>query len=207
MKAAAEFLTPVTLELGGKSPAIVDASADLRVAAKRIVWSAILSPTHWRRRGRFTNAYVDPIEKFAPDVSGILSHFSNFFVVFSHVYLFYTIFFFKKKKLHFFCSRPPKINDEDIITIFIIDFIVIIIINDCRGQVCVAPDYVLAEASIVKELTDLLKQTVIDFYGTDPAASRDYSRIIKWGNVINLFQIYTIRNFLIFFKKKNRIFL
>ncbi len=38
MKAAAEHLTPVTLELGGKSPAIVDASADLEVAASRIVW-------------------------------------------------------------------------------------------------------------------------------------------------------------------------
>ncbi len=38
MKAAAEHLTPVTLEMGGKSPAIVDASADLEVAASRIVW-------------------------------------------------------------------------------------------------------------------------------------------------------------------------
>jgi len=38
MKAASEHLTPVTLELGGKSPAIVDASAELDVAAKRIVW-------------------------------------------------------------------------------------------------------------------------------------------------------------------------
>ena len=38
MRAAAEHLTPVTLELGGKSPAIVDATADLDVAAHRIVW-------------------------------------------------------------------------------------------------------------------------------------------------------------------------
>jgi len=38
MKAAAEHLTPVTLELGGKSPAIVDESADLGIAAKRIAW-------------------------------------------------------------------------------------------------------------------------------------------------------------------------
>jgi len=38
MKAAAEHLTPVTLELGGKSPAIVDKSADLDTAAKRIAW-------------------------------------------------------------------------------------------------------------------------------------------------------------------------
>eukprot|EP01102_Stenamoeba_stenopodia_P002569 TRINITY_DN12429_c0_g1_i1.p1 TRINITY_DN12429_c0_g1~~TRINITY_DN12429_c0_g1_i1.p1 ORF type:complete len:461 (+),score=107.85 TRINITY_DN12429_c0_g1_i1:73-1455(+) len=38
MRAAAEHLTPVTLELGGKSPAIVDPSASLDVAARRIVW-------------------------------------------------------------------------------------------------------------------------------------------------------------------------
>ncbi len=37
MTAAAQHLTPVTLELGGKSPAIVDASAKLGVAARRIV--------------------------------------------------------------------------------------------------------------------------------------------------------------------------
>jgi aldehyde dehydrogenase (NAD+) len=38
MAAAAKHLTPVTLELGGKSPTLVDASADLEVAARRIVW-------------------------------------------------------------------------------------------------------------------------------------------------------------------------
>lgn len=38
MKAASEYLTPVILELGGKSPCIVDKDADLDVAAKRIVW-------------------------------------------------------------------------------------------------------------------------------------------------------------------------
>ncbi|MDH3455187.1 MAG: aldehyde dehydrogenase family protein, partial [Desulfuromonadales bacterium] len=38
MQAAARHLTPVILELGGKSPAIVDADADLTVAARRIVW-------------------------------------------------------------------------------------------------------------------------------------------------------------------------
>jgi aldehyde dehydrogenase (NAD+) len=38
MAAAAKHLTPVTLELGGKSPCIVDESADLNTAAKRIVY-------------------------------------------------------------------------------------------------------------------------------------------------------------------------
>lgn len=44
MKAAAEHLTPVTLELGGKSPAIVQSDADLKLVAQRIV------------RGKFLNA-------------------------------------------------------------------------------------------------------------------------------------------------------
>jgi acyl-CoA reductase-like NAD-dependent aldehyde dehydrogenase len=38
MAAAARSLTPVTLELGGKNPCIVDVDADLDVAARRIVW-------------------------------------------------------------------------------------------------------------------------------------------------------------------------
>ncbi len=38
MGAAANNLTPVTLELGGKSPCIVDETADLDIAARRIVW-------------------------------------------------------------------------------------------------------------------------------------------------------------------------
>ena len=38
MEAAAKHLTPVTLELGGKSPCIVDAEANLEITAKRIIW-------------------------------------------------------------------------------------------------------------------------------------------------------------------------
>ncbi|HBS45372.1 MAG TPA: aldehyde dehydrogenase [Paenibacillus sp.] len=43
MEAAAKNLVPVTLELGGKSPVIVDKSANLAVAAKRIVWGKLLN--------------------------------------------------------------------------------------------------------------------------------------------------------------------
>ena len=39
MRAAAENLTPVTLELGGKSPTIVDKSANLAIAGRRIAWA------------------------------------------------------------------------------------------------------------------------------------------------------------------------
>ncbi len=38
MEAAAKHLTPVTLELGGKSPCIVDADCNLETTAKRIIW-------------------------------------------------------------------------------------------------------------------------------------------------------------------------
>ncbi|MDP9360525.1 MAG: aldehyde dehydrogenase family protein [Acidobacteriota bacterium] len=43
MKAAAEHLTPVTLELGGKSPVIVDRTANLDEAAKKIAWGKFLN--------------------------------------------------------------------------------------------------------------------------------------------------------------------
>ena len=42
-EAAAKHLTPVTLELGGKSPAIVTSSANFEVTAKRIVWGKFLN--------------------------------------------------------------------------------------------------------------------------------------------------------------------
>lgn len=43
MRKASEYLTPVTLELGGKSPCIVDKTANLRLAAKRIVFGKFLN--------------------------------------------------------------------------------------------------------------------------------------------------------------------
>jgi len=43
MTAAAKHLTPVTLELGGKSPAIVDATASIGVAAGRIAWGKFIN--------------------------------------------------------------------------------------------------------------------------------------------------------------------
>jgi aldehyde dehydrogenase (NAD+) len=43
MQAASEFLTPVTLELGGKSPCLIEDSANIDIAAKRIVWGKYLN--------------------------------------------------------------------------------------------------------------------------------------------------------------------
>ena len=43
MESAARYLTPVTLELGGKSPCLVEKSADLKLAARRIVFGKLLN--------------------------------------------------------------------------------------------------------------------------------------------------------------------
>jgi aldehyde dehydrogenase (NAD+) len=66
MTAAAEHLTSVTLELGGKSPALVDATADLDRAAGRIVWSKFtnagqtcIAPDYLLVEERIHDALVD----------------------------------------------------------------------------------------------------------------------------------------------------
>ncbi|MFF0156350.1 aldehyde dehydrogenase family protein [Streptomyces sp. NPDC005263] len=91
MRAAAEHLTPVALELGGKSPAFVDRDTDLDVVADRLA------------RGKFLNA----------------------------------------------------------------------------GQTCVAPDYVLTDPQTAAALEPALVRAVESLYGTDPAASGEYGRIVN----------------------------
>ncbi|MER6433100.1 MULTISPECIES: aldehyde dehydrogenase family protein [Streptomyces] len=91
MRAAAEHLTPVTLELGGKSPVFVDRGTDLDTVADRLA------------RGKFLNA----------------------------------------------------------------------------GQTCVAPDYVLTDPGTAAALEAALVRAVEALYGTDPATSPEYGRIIN----------------------------
>jgi aldehyde dehydrogenase (NAD+) len=81
---AASHLTPVTLELGGKSPVIVAADADIDVAAKRIAWTKLIN----------------------------------------------------------------------------------------SGQICIAPDYVLADAKIRDELVDKIKEAVTTFEAENPGGKR-----------------------------------
>jgi len=81
---AAPHLTPVTLELGGKSPVIVSADADIDVAAKRIAWTKLIN----------------------------------------------------------------------------------------SGQICIAPDYVLADAKIRDELVDKIKEAVTTFESQNPGGKR-----------------------------------
>ncbi len=88
---AAKNLVPVTLELGGKSPCIVESDADIKTAARRIA----------------------------------LAKFSN------------------------------------------------------AGQMCVAPDYVLAHASVKEELIIQLKKYILAFFSDNPAESYNYGKIIS----------------------------
>lgn len=78
MEAAAKHLTPVTLELGGKSPVIVDPSADVEVAARRIAFGKVLNAgqtcvepdyafVHKDIKERFIDAYQRAIDDFFPD--------------------------------------------------------------------------------------------------------------------------------------------
>src|SRR5690606_13382941 len=83
-ESAAAHLSPVTLELGGKSPVIVAADADIEIAAKRIAWTKLIN----------------------------------------------------------------------------------------SGQICIAPDYVLAEASIKDKLVDEITKAVTKFESKNPEGKR-----------------------------------
>jgi aldehyde dehydrogenase (NAD+) len=72
MKAAAENLTPVTLELGGKSPCIIEESADLDLAARRCAW------------GKFMNAGQTCV---APDYVAIPRGLQDEFILRTQVHL------------------------------------------------------------------------------------------------------------------------
>jgi len=91
MAAAAHHLTPVTMELGGKNPAIVDHTADVEVAARRLVWGKFLNagqtcvaPDHVlvdrRVEGALLAAIVKRINQFYGDdplTSGSLARVVN----------------------------------------------------------------------------------------------------------------------------------
>jgi len=78
MEAAAKNLTPVTLELGGKSPVIVDETANIRLAAKRIAFGKVTNAgqtcvapdyllIHSKVKDKFIIEYKRALQKFFPD--------------------------------------------------------------------------------------------------------------------------------------------
>ncbi len=78
MQAAAKHLTPVTLELGGKSPCIIDESANIEVSARRVAWTKFfncgqtcVAPdyllVHRSVHDKFVKALTDVIKEFFGD--------------------------------------------------------------------------------------------------------------------------------------------
>ena len=87
MEAQSKYLTPMVLELGGKSPCIVDKDADVRIAARRIAWGKCLNSgqtciapdylfLHKEVKDKFIAAFKDELKGLYPD--GTES--SNFYV-------------------------------------------------------------------------------------------------------------------------------
>lgn len=78
MEKASKYLTPICLELGGKSPAIIDETADIKLAAKRLAWGKYLNAgqtcvapdyvlVHKSRKDELIAAIKNAVEEFFPD--------------------------------------------------------------------------------------------------------------------------------------------
>ncbi|MBP8823274.1 MAG: aldehyde dehydrogenase family protein [Flavobacteriales bacterium] len=76
MAMAAPQLVPATLELGGKSPAIVDRSADIHLAAKRIAWSKFLNAGQTCIATDYALVHADVMESF---LTAFTAHTERFF--------------------------------------------------------------------------------------------------------------------------------
>ncbi|KAF0715426.1 Aste57867_3376 [Aphanomyces stellatus] len=75
-RAAAETLTPVVLELGGKSPCIVDSNVDLQVAATRVAWGAVTNAGQVCLRPDYVFVHSSVAHEF---IALIVDRFTNFF--------------------------------------------------------------------------------------------------------------------------------
>lgn len=72
---AAKSLTPVTLELGGKSPTIVESDADLKVAAKRIIIGKFINAGQTCVAPDYLLIHKDIFEKFVTELKETISQF------------------------------------------------------------------------------------------------------------------------------------
>lgn len=75
LKAAAERLTPVTLELGGKSPVIVDQTANLKHAAERILWGKFLNAGQTCVAPDYLLVHTDVKEELVKELLKVLRKF------------------------------------------------------------------------------------------------------------------------------------
>ncbi len=86
MEAQAKYLTPLVLELGGKSPCIVDKDADIRLAARRIAWGKCLNSgqtciapdylfLHEDIKDTFVEAFKQELASLYPDGTKDAKHY------------------------------------------------------------------------------------------------------------------------------------
>lgn len=87
MEAQAKYLTPMVLELGGKSPCIVDKDADLKIAARRIAWGKCLNsgqtciaPDYLFLHEDIKDAFIDAFKKELAGLYPDGTEQSDFFV-------------------------------------------------------------------------------------------------------------------------------
>lgn len=87
MAAAAKNLTPVVLELGGKSPCIIDKDADIEVAAKRVAWGKSLNagqtciaPDYLMLHKNIKDKFLSELEKAFRELLGDDTQKSEHFV-------------------------------------------------------------------------------------------------------------------------------
>src|SRR6516225_961417 len=71
-RAAAENLTPVLLELGGQNPAIVDETANLQDAAKKIVWGKMAWGGQWCTSPGYAYVHESLVERFVEEAKSAL---------------------------------------------------------------------------------------------------------------------------------------
>ena len=86
MQAASDNVTPLTLELGGKSPCIIDSTADLKIAAKRIAWGKFLNcgqtcvaPDYLLVQESVKDELVSYIKKYIAEFYGDNPQVSNYY--------------------------------------------------------------------------------------------------------------------------------
>lgn len=72
---AARFLTPVCLELGGKSPCIVDKNIDMKTTARRIVWGKFLNAGQSCVAPDYVLVHQDIYEKFSQELTKTITEF------------------------------------------------------------------------------------------------------------------------------------
>ena len=75
MQCAAEYLTPVTLELGGKSPVIVDKTANVRLAARRVMFGKVLNAGQTCVEPDYAFVHADVLDEFLDGCRAALREF------------------------------------------------------------------------------------------------------------------------------------